>query len=129
MPYTACHKNIDDEKHKKKEIKQRRKKMRRFSILVFFKASFIMKKSVMVGHKKVDKWCGHAGNICFTEKFPDHLFKNMMRILLMNDDKKELQKILDEKEKGLVTYTALWHSFRLCVFTYHTHWPDPRLQC
>ena len=40
----------------------------------------------MVGHKKVDKWCGHAGNICFTEKLPDHLFNDMMRILLMNDN-------------------------------------------
>ena len=35
----------------------------------------------MAGHKKVDKWCRHAGNICFTEKLADHLFnKNMMRI-------------------------------------------------
>ena len=30
----------------------------------------------MVGHKKVDKWRGHAGNICFTEKLADHLFNN-----------------------------------------------------
>ena len=28
----------------------------------------------MAGHKKVDKWCRHAGNICFTEKLADHLF-------------------------------------------------------
>ena len=31
-------------------------------------------KNVMAGHKKVDKWCRHAGNICFTEKLADHLF-------------------------------------------------------
>ena len=45
----------------------------------------------MVGHKKVDKWCGHAGNICFTEKLPDHLFNNMMRMLMINDG------VLEEK--------------------------------
>ena len=83
-----------------------------------------MKKSVMVGHKKVDKWCGHAGNICFTEKLPDHLFNNMMRILLMNDcvldKKKELWNILDEKERGW-SHTWLSGTAFVCVYLHTIH--------
>ena len=54
----------------------------------------------MVGHKKVDKWCGHAGNICFTEKLPDHLFNNMMRMILMNDGVPEDRKLFKMRKKG-----------------------------
>ena len=48
------------------------------SIMAFFYIKTPKKisklKNVMAGHKKVDKWCRHAGNICFTEKLADHLF-------------------------------------------------------
>ena len=80
-------------KKERNKTHRRRRKNAAFQHAPFFKASLIMKKSVMVGHKKVDKWCGHAGNICFTEKLPNHLFNNMMRILLMNDT------VLDKKKE------------------------------
>ena len=76
----------------------------------------------MVGHKKVDKWCGHAGNICFTEKLPDHLFNNMMRMLMINDgvlEEKNCKLFKMKIERGW-TYTWLSGTGFVCAYLHTT---------